>query len=167
MGSIFNRLCQGKTEMFLDAIVEDEAHFNFKSYSKAISVLKKKELMKADEIEMFESALAILIKKFEVKRDIELQLGDIPNEYLDPIMQTLMTDPVILGKNKNEKDKNQYVMDRKVIERHLMNNPNNPFNREPLTKDDLVPDVQLKEEIDQWIKQTLAKHEEEEEKKEQ
>merc|ERR1712110_91301 len=110
--------------------------------------------------------------KFEAKRDIELQLGDIPNEYLDPIMQTLMTDPVILGKNKNEKDKNQYVMDRKVIERHLMNNPNNPFNREPLTKDDLIPHIELKKEIEQWIKKTLAKHknqndEEEEEEKRQ
>merc|ERR1712228_766221 len=157
--SIFNVLCSENSE-FLDAIVEDEAHFNYKSYTKAISVLRKKDLMTSGEIQMFESALAILIKKFEEKKNIELMLGDIPNKYLDPIMQTLMTDPVILGKNKNEKDTNKYVMDRKVIERHLMNNPNNPFNREPLTKNELIPDNELKQEIDEWVKRTLARHKE-------
>ena len=157
--SVFNRLCSvNEKEAFLDAIVEDEAHFNYKSYSKAIAVLRKKELMKVSEIEMFESALAILIKKFEQKKSVELMLGDIPSEYLDPIMQTLMTDPVILGKNKNAKDKNLYVMDRKVIERHLMNNPNNPFNREPLTKSELIPHNELKQEIDEWVERTLSKH---------
>merc|ERR1711933_64096 len=105
------------------------------------------------------------------KKNFEMMLGDISSKYLDPIMQTLMSDPVILGKNKNEKDKNQYVMDRKVIERHLMNNPNNPFNREPLTKNDLIPDTELKQEIDDWIQQTLANYKNEqnnnEEQKEQ
>ena len=57
-------------------------------------------------------------------------------------------------------DTNKYVMDRKVIERHLMNNPNNPFNREPLTKNELIPDNELKQEIDEWVKRTLAKHKE-------
>merc|ERR1712228_141983 len=154
--SIFNVLCSENSE-FLDAIVEDEAHFNYKSYTKAISVLRKKDLMTSGEIEKFESALAILIKKFEEKKNIEMMLGDIPNKYLDPIMQTLMTDPVILGKNKNEKDTNKYVMDRKVIERHLMNNPNNPFNREPPTKNELIPDNELKQEIDEWVKTTLQR----------
>merc|ERR1712154_22287 len=104
----------------------------------------------------FEQSLEILSKKFEQKKNIEFMLGDIPIKYLDPIMQTLMTDPVILDKNKN--DKNKYVMDRKIIERHLMNNPNNPFNREPLTKNDLIPDTELKNEIDEWVKKTLQNH---------
>ena len=49
-------------------------------------------------------------------------------------------------------------LDSQVIERHLMNNPNNPFNREPLTKEDLIPDTELKQEIDEWVKSTLDKH---------
>ena len=49
-------------------------------------------------------------------------------------------------------------VDLQVIERHLMNNPNNPFNREPLTKEDLIPDTELKQEIDEWIENTLNKH---------
>ena len=40
-------------------------------------------------------------------------------------------------------------MDRTTIERHLINNPTNPFTREPLTKQDLVhvPHKELKIEI--------------------
>ena len=158
---VFNKLCQGngdEKQLFLDAIVDDEAHFRESAYLNAINWLRKKHLLEPAEIDMFEQTLGILLGKFEEKRNIEVMLGDIPAEYLDPIMQTLMSDPVILGKNKNPKDPNKYVMDRKVIERHLMNNPNNPFNREPLTKEDLIPDTELKLEIEEWVKSTLQKH---------
>jgi len=154
---IFNKLTS-QNQLFLDAIVEDEAHFNYNSYKKGINVLRKKNLMDLNQISLFEQSLEILSKKFEQKKNIEIMLGDIPIKYLDPIMQTLMTDPVILGKNKNKNDTNKYVMDRKNIERHLMNNPNNPFNREPLTKNDLIPDTELKKEIDEWVKNTLEKY---------
>eukprot|EP01084_Bolivina_argentea_P286930 492298_1 len=81
-------------------------------------------------------------------------------------MQELMGDPVILGKkikhdnnneNQDEGKKNdcQYVMDRKVIERHLMNQQNNPFTREPLTKNELIPYTELKHEIEEWVKSKL------------
>ena len=155
---VFNKLCENRKhrELFLNGIVDDEAHFRELSFKKGINVLRKKQLMNIGEINKFEQSLNELVKKFEEKKNVEVMLGDIPTKYLDPIMQTLMTDPVILGKEKN-KD-NQYVMDRKVIERHLMNNPNNPFNREPLTKDDLVPHTELKNEIDEWIRTTLEKH---------
>ena len=49
----------------------------------------------------------------------------------DPLMQTLMTDPVKLPSG--------IVMDRSVIMRHLLNDLTDPFNRQPLTEDDLLP----------------------------
>lgn len=111
---VFNKLCEGKDkEMFLDAIVEDEAHFREKAYQNAINWLRKKQLLGPTEIDAFEGTLGILMKKFEEKRNIEVMLGDIPSKYLDPIMQTLMSDPVT-WKNKNGQDTNKYVMDRKV-----------------------------------------------------
>ena len=51
--------------------------------------------------------------------------------FTDPLMQTLMTDPVTLPSG--------IVMDRSIIMRHLLNDPTDPFNRQPLTEDDLVP----------------------------
>ena len=48
----------------------------------------------------------------------------------DPLMDTLMEDPVVLPSGK--------VMDRPVITRHLLNSSTDPFNRQPLTEDMLV-----------------------------
>ena len=45
-------------------------------------------------------------------------------------MATLMTDPVKLPSG--------VVMDRSVIGRHLLNSQTDPFNRQPLTEEELV-----------------------------
>lgn len=44
----------------------------------------------------------------------------------DPLMDTLMTDPVILPSGN--------IMDRAIILRHLLNSPTDPFNRQPLNE---------------------------------
>jgi len=60
-------------------------------------------------------------------------LSDFYNRmiFIDPIMDTLMTDPVILPSGT--------VMERSVISRHLLNSHTDPFNRQPLTPDQLQP----------------------------
>lgn len=90
---------------------------------------------------------------------VEMDFSDVPDEYTDALMGTLMQDPVILPSSK--------VVDRSVIIRHLLNSATDPFNRQPLTIDQLVPrknslsisicfhnlfiaDVELKKEIDGW-----------------
>merc|ERR1719265_2406829 len=64
----------------------------------------------------------------------------VPDNYLDPIMSEIMEDPVLLPTSNN-------IMDRKVIERHIMSNDDDPFNRAHLSVKDLVPQDQLREEI--------------------
>lgn len=49
----------------------------------------------------------------------------------DPLMDTLMEDPVLLPCGK--------VMDRAVIIRHLLNSSTDPFSRLPLSEDMLRP----------------------------
>lgn len=61
----------------------------------------------------------------------EDQFADAPEEYRDPLMDTLMTDPVILPSGT--------IMDRPIIIRHLLNSNTDPFNRQPLTEDMLLP----------------------------
>lgn len=46
-------------------------------------------------------------------------------------MDTLMTDPVKLPSG--------VTMDRSIIARHLLNSQTDPFNRQPLTEDELIP----------------------------
>lgn len=57
-------------------------------------------------------------------------------------MDTLMDDPVLLPSGK--------VMDRAVILRHLLNSSTDPFNRQPLTEDMLMPVEDLKLRIVAW-----------------
>jgi ubiquitin conjugation factor E4 B len=42
------------------------------------------------------------------------------------------------------------VIDRATIERHLLNDNTDPFNRQYLTKEMLVDDNELKEKIQKW-----------------
>ena len=52
--------------------------------------------------------------------------------FSDPLMDTLMEDPVLLPPSGN-------IMERAIILRHLLNSQTDPFNRQQLTEADLVP----------------------------
>jgi Kip1 ubiquitination-promoting complex protein 1 len=76
-------------------------------------------------------------------------LDDIPEEFLDPIQFTVMRDPVRLPASK-------VVVDRSIIERHLLLDKTDPFSRSELTIDMVQPEVELKEKISLWIKEKKA-----------
>ncbi|KAK1305799.1 putative ubiquitin conjugation factor E4 [Acorus calamus] len=82
--------------------------------------------------------------------DAEAILGEIPDEFLDPIQYTLMRDPVILPSSR-------ISVDRPVIQRHLLSDNSDPFNRSHLTQDMLIPDVELKVKIEEFIKSQSLK----------
>ena len=48
-------------------------------------------------------------------------------------------------------------MDRGNIMRHLLNSQTDPFNRQPLTEDELEDQTELKNKIKDWIKQKRSK----------
>lgn len=73
-------------------------------------------------------------------------LTDAPDDFLDPIMSTLMLDPVILPSSK-------VTVDRTTIARHLLSDQSDPFNRSPLTMDQVMPDVELKQKIVDWMRE--------------
>ena len=47
-------------------------------------------------------------------------------------------------------------MDRTIIEQHLLNQPTDPFNRQPLSVEQLVPLPELKARIEAWVAETKA-----------
>ncbi|KAK1660478.1 hypothetical protein QYE76_048637 [Lolium multiflorum] len=77
--------------------------------------------------------------------DAEAILGDIPDEFLDPIQYTLMEDPVILPLSR-------VTIDRPVIVRHLLSDSTDPFSRSHLTQDMLLPDTDLKLRIQEFVR---------------
>lgn len=95
------------------------------------------------EIKEFSDKVKRLEK--QQKEDQEA-LCDVPDEFLDPIMSSLMIDPVILPSS-------HVTVDRSTIARHLLSDQSDPFNRSPLTMDQIQPNIELKTEIEKWIKQ--------------
>jgi len=93
--------------------------------------------------DLSEFAVKVARMGAQYKEEQEL-LADAPEEYLDPIISTLMTDPVVLPSSK-------VTVDRSTIARHLLSDQTDPFNREPLTMDKVKSNEALKLEIEQWI----------------
>ena len=54
----------------------------------------------------------------------------------DPLMYTIMRDPVILPSSKT-------TIDRSTIKSHLLSDTTDPFNRVPLKLEDVVPSTFL------------------------
>ena len=68
----------------------------------------------------------------------------VPEEFLDPILNVLMKDPVILPDSK-------VTLDRKTIQRHLTVSPTDPFSRCELKEEDLIPNRDLKKKVEEWL----------------
>jgi len=81
-----------------------------------------------------------LVEEVEAKRNestaMEEELGDVPDEFLDPLTFTLMRDPVVLPTSN-------VVVDRTTIVQHLLSSTIDPFNRQPLTVAMLKPGTAL------------------------
>jgi ubiquitin conjugation factor E4 B len=59
---------------------------------------------------------------------------------VDPLMATVMRDPVLLPSSKT-------IIDRATIKSHLLSDSKDPFNRAPLAIEDVIPGKSL---VSQW-----------------
>eukprot|EP00041_Stephanoeca_diplocostata_P033895 m.1132008 g.1132008 ORF g.1132008 m.1132008 type:complete len:208 (+) comp24425_c0_seq15:2913-3536(+) len=133
--------------VFLQAIARDGRSFHPEVFRQVSGILAAAYSSRLDMAEALED-FARLVDRFEAiaaedALDDE-ELGEIPDEYLDPILATLMTDPVRLPASGQ-------VIDRSTIRAHLLSNPRDPFNRAPLKIDEVVPDDKLRSEIERWV----------------
>jgi ubiquitin conjugation factor E4 B len=127
---------------FLEAVIRDGRSFSMDLFHKATHYLSKYTLVSAEVTQNWTSFIEHLEKLSNQQKEDEQTLGEIPSEFLDPILSELMVDPVILPSG--------ITVDRPVIERALLSSPQDPFSRKPLTKDMLVPHTELKQKIEDW-----------------
>ncbi|XP_019944791.1 ubiquitin conjugation factor E4 B isoform X3 [Paralichthys olivaceus] len=130
---------------FAKAIADDQRSYSRELFEEVISKMRKAGIKSSIAIEKFK----LLSEKVEeiVARNSqsEMDYSDAPDEFKDPLMDTLMTDPVILPSGN--------IMDRSIILRHLLNSPTDPFNRQPLTESMLESVPELKERINAWMRE--------------
>ncbi|XP_038629728.1 ubiquitin conjugation factor E4 B isoform X4 [Scyliorhinus canicula] len=130
---------------FAKAIADDQRSYSKELFDEVISKMRKAGIKSTIAIEKFR-LLAEKVEEIVTKNArAEIDYGDAPDEFRDPLMDTLMNDPVKLPSGT--------IMDRSIILRHLLNSPTDPFNRQHLTENMLEPVPELKEKIHAWMKE--------------
>ncbi|KXZ45643.1 hypothetical protein GPECTOR_52g43 [Gonium pectorale] len=130
--------------VFAAAVGTDKRSFKAEYFMEALSVLDSAGLLGVGPREQLASlSQRALAAGSEAEAEDEVMGGeDVPEEFLDPIMSTVMKDPVKLPSG--------HTVDRPTIQRHLLSDPTDPFSRRPLSEDQLEPDTELKQRIAQW-----------------
>jgi ubiquitin conjugation factor E4 B len=118
-------------DQFAAALAGDERSFRKELFDDAAARLERLSIKTPVEIERFKALAAKAYRVLLDNQKTDDWMSDAPDEFKDPLMDTLMTDPVLLPSGQ--------VMDRSVIMRHLLNSSTDPFNRQPLTEDMLQP----------------------------
>lgn len=132
---------------FARAVAADGRSYRKELFEKAAGIARYRHLKSEDEIEKLK---LFVLKVEETKATLEAEddLGEVPDEFLgqsmithlirctdflaDPLMYTLMRDPVILPSS-------HAVVDRSTIKSHLLSDAKDPFNRVPLVIEDVIP----------------------------
>lgn len=119
-------------ENFILAVARDGRSYKPQNFAAAKTILAKFNLKSLEDIARWNK----LTEKFALAKAedeaADADLGDIPAEFLDPLMYTLMEDPVLLPTSRA-------IVDRSTIRSHLLSAPTDPFNRQPLKIEEVKP----------------------------
>jgi len=122
----------GNKQNFILAVARDGRSYSPKNFASARGIMVAKVLKSPEEIARWDELVEKFAQTFKEDQEAEEDLGDIPDDFLDPLMATLMEDPVILPSSK-------IVIDRSTIRSHLLSDPTDPFNRMALKIEDVLP----------------------------
>ena len=131
---------------FIEYVVSDEINYNYDYFLMAIKLKNDFSKVKVDSYisEKFDDLVYNKLEKVkEIVDKKKINYDDAPEEFLDPLTLVLMEDPIILPTS-------HISIDRRTIEDYLLTNPTDPFNRNPLTKEELIPNPELKKRIDEY-----------------
>ena len=136
IGLIFNR----NNENSIIEIISANGNYIQNSILRLINILNKKNKIKPIDY----SYLSYLDTKINLKLDNHIE-KEIPDELCDPIMDTLIENPIMLPNN--------IIIDISTISRHLLSNETNPYDRTPLNMDILKKYnecIDVKKKIDEF-----------------
>jgi ubiquitin conjugation factor E4 B len=131
-------------ESFHHAIARDGRSYKPSNFAQAMKLMEKFGLKSSEQIRQFciltDAVAVVHAQEIMAEED----LGEIPDELLDPIMGSLMEDPVLLPSSRQ-------IVDRSTIRSHLLSDATDPFNRVPLVIEDVLPAEEKKREIIEFI----------------
>ena len=104
--------CNPKWKEFCNAVVNDSRSYSSNLLPLASAVLIKTGKAMSDKVFDLLLLTGTLGKCSRESKKEDIDINDIPEEFIDPIMSNLMTDPVALPSG--------YILDRSTIARHLL-----------------------------------------------
>lgn len=128
---------------FARAVAGDGRSYRKELFETAAKKCSDKNLKSPTDIEQL-MLFVVKVEAAKVTLEAEDDLGEVPDEFLDPLMCHLMRDPVTLPSSRA-------VVDRSTIKSHLLSDAKDPFNRVPLTIEEVTPDTELKERIEAFL----------------
>ena len=139
----------GQKQSFIQAIARDLRSYRPENFDQARAVMEKFALKSPEELDRWMTLGARVATQRQEDIEAEDDFGEIPEEFEDPLLSTLMEDPVILPISRT-------VIDRSTIRGHLLSDPTDPFNRTPLKIEDVIPNTELKARIEKWKTERLS-----------
>lgn len=130
-------------ENFVHAIARDERSYKSENFDKATRIMERRALKSPEELSSWRTLGQKVADAKAAEEEEEQDLGEPPDEFVDPLLAHLMVDPVILPSSRA-------VMDRSTIRSHLLSDPTDPFNRMPLKIAEVISNTELKEQIEAW-----------------
>lgn len=138
----------GKAQSFVEAVAADGRSYKPQLFDRASHIMTSRGLKAKEELEAWDELKGRIAKAKDELDQAELDFGDIPDEFEDPIMGILMTDPLILPSGN--------IVDRSTISQHLLSDETDMFTRRPMKIEDVVPADDLRERIEAWKVEKLA-----------
>ena len=140
-------------ENFILAVARDGRSYKPANFEKAADIIRKWSLKSPEQLRRWSQLQKKVQAAKEADEQAEEDMGEIPEEFLgmsplcehcfstatnllDPLMYSLMDDPVILPSSR-------ISIDRATIRSHLLSDPHDPFNRVPLKIEDVVAGEQF------------------------
>ena len=149
----------GKNEKFIDSASLEISFYKPELFLKSIELVKTTSLLTEIDIDTVKISIDKITKKIDELEEL-MQDVEIPEKFLDPIMQTIINEPVYLPENN-------IIIDKNIISKHLLNSDKNPFTRSKLTmkmieEHNSKTDVNLKleefkSELNSWKKTIIKK----------
>ncbi|KAJ1504297.1 hypothetical protein HMI54_007245 [Coelomomyces lativittatus] len=135
---------------FIHAVARDGRSYKRVWFQKAAGALLKTGQKSQSDIDLLSQFVEAVEAALLEESKEEEELGEIPDEFLDPIMFSLMEDPVILPTSGT-------TLDRSTITAHLLGEKRDPFNRKELKIEEVIPNTELKEKIMEFKKKAKSR----------
>lgn len=141
--AIYTNLARGGGENFAAAIARDERSYSDNLFKEASRISRQHALVTEADLQPFDHLASRAAEARQAQQALDEDLSDAPDEFLDPVTFTIMSDPVTLPSGVN--------IDRPTIQRHLLSDPKDPFSRQPLSADMLEANDSLRQRIQEWL----------------